>query len=466
MHYKSLRLPFLCSILGLLMLLLAACNSSTTLSGITNTTHLTAMQSALVTTSTSCPTPGNGRAAILPPLTGKQHQSVVYLSQKNTSTVVSKYDTKTGKKKDLFTFFNPNNSSVETSISPDGHWVTITLLRTDGSSVIQLVRIDGSYAQTLYCSKGTDFVSGVLLSPDQHHLAFNETDQNTQVTTLKVLDTTTGQISIELSSQQPGYPNELTLQRSVNSPVYQATRQESPTQAIKYSVRLMPQPGPRPNNAYIPIRWASKSSIYLLQIPTIAGSGSLPHQIYQLLDINKHVDQQSSNVKSIAASLQQNGCFSDDISSDQTQLICSTGPAHPMDPTKPSVNVEPISGGTLQTIFNAPTNSQVLARAAQGKTILFTVDNGGTSSQLYRVQTNGTGLKLLTSTNLPDIEYSIERSGSEFLPWTNASFDGKQYTVESLNVKGENSLIIGSMNGGTTTTIATHILTLVGWTAA
>jgi hypothetical protein len=164
--------------------------------------------------------------------------------------------------------------------------------------------------------------------------------------------------------------------------------------------------------------------------------------------------------------LQQDECLSYNITSDNTRLICSAGPVIPPDTTAPSINVEPITGGTLQTVFKTPSNSQVLALASQGQTILFAVDNIANGYQFYRVQTDGTHLKLLTSTKVSNNAYPMWDPTAGFLPWTNISFDGKQYALESTNSNSSSALVIGSMSGGATTTISTNVLTLIGWTMA
>ncbi|GER91631.1 hypothetical protein KDW_57930 [Dictyobacter vulcani] len=139
------------------------------------------------------------------------------------------------------------------------------------------------------------------------------------------------------------------------------------------------------------------------------------------------------------------------------------------DTTIPAVKIKPVSGGALHTLFTAPLNSQVLARAPRGQIILFTVNNDTTHvAQLYRINTDGTALKLLTSAKASYYTYDNYGDNS-YLPWTNVSHDGKHYAI----LKGTNhtiSLVIGNIDGGSPTTIAVSdnlILThIVGWTTA
>ncbi|GHO87987.1 hypothetical protein [Dictyobacter formicarum] len=462
MHYKSIRSLLVYCFLGLTVLLMTACGLQAT-SAASATLLSATTKPPSVTTLQNCPGQGQGRAAVMPALTTPQHQSVVYLWQKNTNAIVRRYDPLTGNKKDLFTFPNPYNNAAA-NVSPDGHWIIINRPAEGGGYVIQLVRIDGAYAQTLYCSSSSDFLSGVIISPNQHYLVFNEKNQNTLTDTLNLLDMTTGKIQTILSSLQPGYPGASAQQQAPNRLSVRANNQQQPLGEMRYASLFMPQGGPAPITAYIPLKWASNSSLYLLGVPVVVGSGSLPHQLYQLLDIKKPVDQQSTNLKSLTALLKQDGCQSYDITPDHRQLICSSYPMFGGDPTAPAVNVESISGGSLHPIFIAPTGSQVFARAPRAQTILFIVNTIPTHvSQLYRINVNGTGLKLLASSKASEYFYDPD----SYLPWTNVSRDGKHYVIRGRGSNdGTNTLVIGDLNGGSPTTVSTETPEfIVGWTA-
>ncbi|GLV58639.1 hypothetical protein KDH_54690 [Dictyobacter sp. S3.2.2.5] len=472
MHYKSVRSLLFCGFLGLIAVLMAACGLQTT--GETRATLLSATaQMSSVNTSQSCPAQGQGRMAVMPALTHPQHQSVVYLQHKNATETLSSYDPLTGNKQDLLTF--PNDvHNVEAHVSPDGHWVTIVRTMQQGLHyAIQLVRVDGSYAQTLYCSPTGDSLSGALLSPNQRYLVFNERmGQSTPEDALNLLDMKTGKVQTILSSLQPGYPGMAPSQQASVKPSAPVSYQ-LPQGRMRYANLSMPQPGLPPITAYIPLKWASDSSVYMLGMPVIPGSGSLPHQLYQLLDVKKPVTQQSTNVKSITAPLKQDGCQNYDITPDHRKLICSAYPAFGGDPTVPGVNVEPISGGSLQSLFTAPTGSQVFARASRAQTILFIVNTIPTHvSRLYSINVNGTGLKLLASANATEYYYTSYGNLldlNSYLPWTNTSRDGKHYAIlgsnNSTNIT--NTLVIGALNGGAPTTVSTvHPDLIVGWTAA
>ncbi|GER90011.1 hypothetical protein KDW_41730 [Dictyobacter vulcani] len=408
----------------------------------------------------------------MPALTRPQHQSVAYLWQDKTKTILSTYDKQTGSKKNLLTF--SENASVAANVSPDGHWIIVTQLTRGVGNAIKLVRIDGAYAQTLYCSASDNLLSSVLLSPNQHSLVFSESSNpilaNPQFT-LKRLDMATGKIQTLLSSLQPGYPGIQTLPQALGGTATQASSQQSQANIHAYSQLFMPQPGPPPVLGYLALKWASNSSLYLQSTSLVlSGGGIPPHDLYQLLDINKPVEQQSSNLKSLTAPLKQTNCDSYDITADNTQLICSGGPLYG-DPRRPAVRVEAVSGQSLHTVFTASPDDQVFARAARDHTILFTVNNVKTNvAQFYQINTDGSALKLLASAKASEYTFeSYTKSGdNSYLPWTNVSRDGKYYALIS-TTNYINSLVIGKMNGGSSNPnkIATNLqLRIVGWTAA
>ncbi|GER91624.1 hypothetical protein KDW_57860 [Dictyobacter vulcani] len=253
---KSMRLSFFSLFLMLMASLFAACGNLPTTTAAGSTAMLTARATPTpipVKTQQSCPANGNGRAAVMPALTTPQHQSVAYLWQDNTHVTLSKYDTKTHNKQNLLTF-SMAHDYVAANVSPDGHWIIVNQSTDGQTDALKLIRVDGKYTQTLYCAKGNNDLSGVLLSPDQHYLVFNERDINTMTDTLKLLDLSTGKIRVVLSSQQPGYPGATTQQ--------QASRQQPQVQ-MSFASQLMPLSGPPPMTIYIPLKWrATAASTY------------------------------------------------------------------------------------------------------------------------------------------------------------------------------------------------------------
>ncbi|WP_151759253.1 hypothetical protein [Dictyobacter vulcani] len=227
-----------------------------------------------VTTQTNCPGQGRGRAAVMPPLTILEHPGVVYLWWYNTHATVRKYDTLTGENHDLFTTHS-GNANVTANVSPDGHWIIINELTDAGVTAIELVNVNGSYKQTVYCSQRNSSLSGVLLSPDQHSLIFNEQNQHKQTDTLNILDMTTGKVRTVLSSLQPGYPGAPAPQQAVGGTPAQASSQQ-PAVEPRYASQFMPQPGLPPMKMYIPLKWISNSSLYLMGTSMLPSSAQCP----------------------------------------------------------------------------------------------------------------------------------------------------------------------------------------------
>ncbi|GCE28963.1 hypothetical protein KDA_44470 [Dictyobacter alpinus] len=452
MHPKTL----FGTVLMLIAVLISACNINA---------NATASNTTFVTT-TNCPGQERGRAAVMPALTSPQHQDVAYLWQDHAKTVLSEYDTQTGNKKKLLTF--TENDNVNANVSPDGHWIIVTQSTSDLENAIKLVRIDGAYAQTLYCSTSDNFLSSALLSPNQHSLVFSEVNPNTQTFTLNKLDMSTGKVQALLSSLQPGYPGVPIQPQAIGDTSTQASSQQPQANIHYYSQLLMPQSGKPPITGYIPFKWAGNSSLYLQSAAVVpSGGGAFPNNLYQLLDINKPVEQQSNNVKSLTAALKQGSCYNYDITADHTQLICSMGPSNPLDPTQPGVGVAAVNGTSLHNIFTASSSNQmVLASTPSGHMVLFIVNDVKTKlAQFYQINSNGTALKLITSAKAA--EYAYEGYGAR-KGYANVLHDGKYYALLAFT-NSTNMLVIGKLAGGspTTTKISDDIETrIVGWTAA
>ena len=106
--------------------------------------------------SRACPAAGLARSAVLAPLAaGSQtkNQAVVYVRQiqLHTSFVNEfvRYDAETGQATTLKVLSGVSISSAQ--ISPDGQWIVFVASSTQRSQ-LQVLRIDGSLLQTLYCA--------------------------------------------------------------------------------------------------------------------------------------------------------------------------------------------------------------------------------------------------------------------------------------------------------------------------
>ncbi len=123
------------------------------------------------------------------------------------------------------------------------------------------------------------------------------------MSTLYLLDMTTGKLQTELSPQQPNYPGIAQGQRQT-SWLSLSSSSSSRDKAID-----IPEVHPLPGThylIYIPLKWASNRSVYLLG--TLRGSGTPPHQLALLRDISKDGTHQQNNLQPISAAAEYNEC--------------------------------------------------------------------------------------------------------------------------------------------------------------
>jgi dipeptidyl aminopeptidase/acylaminoacyl peptidase len=218
-------------------------------------------------------------------MTAGNHPTIVYLAQdqdKNNG-MLQRYDITTASTR---TILKTNSADViqQANISPDGQWILFLSKMQDQSS-IQLIRIDGQQWQTLYCTPPQMSIDAALLSPDQHSLVFNQVNQDQSMSTLYLLDMTTGKLQTELSPQQPNYPGIAQGQQQTS---WLSSSSSSRGKAID-SPEIHPLPGTH-YLIYTPLKWANNKSVYLLG--SLRGAGGLPHQLALLQDISKDVTYQ------------------------------------------------------------------------------------------------------------------------------------------------------------------------------
>jgi hypothetical protein len=233
----------------------------------------------------ACPEKGIARGAVMSPMTAGNHPTIVYLAQdqdKNNG-MLQRYDITTASTR---TILKTNSADViqQANISPDGQWILFLSKMQDQSS-IQLIRIDGQQWQTLYCTPPQMSIDAALLSPDQHSLVFNQVNQDQSMSTLYLLDMTTGKLQTELSPQQPNYPGIAQGQQQTS---WLSSSSSSRGKAID-SPEIHPLPGTH-YLIYTPLKWANNKSVYLLG--SLRGAGGLPHQLALLQDISKDVTYQ------------------------------------------------------------------------------------------------------------------------------------------------------------------------------
>ncbi|GAC1348532.1 MAG: hypothetical protein NVSMB27_16640 [Ktedonobacteraceae bacterium] len=409
----------------ILMFLLSACNTPLAPNA-TNQSLLMSISSQnaqAVSVTTACPAPGMGRAAVLPALTVGTHQTLVYTSNQYDSrgmplsSALKRYDTVTKSTTNILTL--TGKPIHDAQVSADGQWVLFeTQIRLQ--TKLELMRIDGRYQQTLYCSNAAGIYE-MQWSTNRKFIVFDLNNSSTE--SVELLNTTTGAVQAELT------------------------------------VPLNSQ-----SNGLIVRTWLDYSRVYL----TNTQQDQPPNIIY-LLDTSKGPNQQLSDLITVF-----NGNFTDfDSSYDATKLFinaCSCGLGGNSGPG--TITVQPATGGQAQTLYSTANYAITSVRAVTATTLLFTIDNFsgiGQSDQsqngLWKMQTNGTGLTRLT-TDVPGQNSSLN-TFSQF-PWSNVSRDSTLYSIQ---VQGNMmaSINVGFLSGGTPTTAASSnssgtSLNIVGWT--
>ncbi|GCE05106.1 hypothetical protein KDAU_24350 [Dictyobacter aurantiacus] len=116
---------------------------------------LAATASTVSMHTTSCPAEGRARPAVLTPLThasSAPHQSLIYLQQTSAGgdggSAFMRYDSVTTR--NIVINQLPGKHLGQAQLSPDGQWILFVAI-TAQQSLLQLVRIDGKFLQTLYC---------------------------------------------------------------------------------------------------------------------------------------------------------------------------------------------------------------------------------------------------------------------------------------------------------------------------
>lgn len=432
----------------------------------TNTTSVatqkpTPSPTAIPQVQTSCPADG-ARAAIMPPiLVGNQgkDQSIIYTYIEQSSTFTSmlkKYDVTTGKKTNIL----KTASLIDyAQISNDGQWIIFVTGTAHGKSdsAIQLVRIDGQELQTLSCFSG--FTTTLAWSSDQKYLAFNSTGVG-----LYLLDMTSGKLQL-LLRDSTGYD-------------------------------------------YRPMKWSNNTDLYVTrfientQVQLNAGDGlggTLGHnELYLLRNVTSIASLQSTNPTQITIptipGASGDECQDFDVSPDNTHLLYSDchvqiTPDPPQSDTisytgPSTIASQLLSGGPSNTIYQDTAHGIHYARYINDSTILFvgsnTIMDTNTQGGLWKINTDGSGLTQLVSTQstaqAKDFILDLEKLNVPgYRPWFSVSPDGTMFALGIAHSSSHDmeSLLFGSLNGGSTTTFATtdvldsqknvYSVSLVGW---
>lgn len=354
--------------------------------------------------------------ATLAPLSGLNNPAVFYLTGMGgyqvlpSATSLVRYDLATGK---TTTLVHPTSDSsiIDATLSPDKQWLLLQIVTQDLQKVeLQVIRTDGSMLQTVYtsCTDGS-IPSGMdAWSPNGHEVAFPDS-----LTSVGVLDLASGRLQKFLL---PG------------------------TDATSYQ----------------PAFWADNQHL-LVKRSDGADASSVE---VELLDINKGANQKASDLTTIASlptfcsSIAPGDNGSQLFSSSCTTLNSNCQGSQVQGPSK--VNVLPATGGTARMIYSSQ-NKAVTAIASSGSSslLIYIENTGGDLSQdgLWKINADGSGLTRLTTTKALACQYN------QFAyPLTQISSDGTRYALLYMD-GGEQKLIVGSLAGGSPTTISAHQIT-------
>lgn len=390
----------------------------------------------------SCPANGTARAAVIEPLALGHHATLVYIVNEqsgNTPTfgTLKRYDTVTGKKVEIVKQAHTMVSEAE--ISADGQWVLFVSV-VARQARLQLIRMDGQGLQTLYCvnaaSNGADPTSAlnhVQWSTDQKLIAFDSYSD-------------AGGAVFILNAKMG------TLQRDLYTPG---------------------------SGAVYPVRtWLDHNQLYITN-PTIDAPASSVFILNTLLGGN----QTTSDLRQVLDEAASQFCWDFDSSFDGRQLFASQCQETP-DPNGPGagslsgpssiITGSATGGGALSTIFTNASLAIVSLRCVSANTLLLQTASTSTATAnngLWRVQTDGSGLKQLISfgggVGASGMSGTLNRYGQ--YPWSNVSRDGRLYAFEEdSSTQNTTTLLFGSLNGGSPTTLASigagTVLSVAGWT--
>lgn len=384
------------------LLLCSACGSAIPLTRGSTTSGRTTFSGSSSPLSTSCPSVGRARAAVMPALPSGHHTAVVYAANDGFSSTsggtgfLKLYDTMTGTTRQILR--EANTGIISAQVSADSQWILFySRSEMAGTTELQLVRVDGKYLQTLYCNE--ESFGDFLWSPDQKLVAFSVAPAVAGPTTeydlpsYYLLNLSTGDIHIVLV----------------------------------------------PDTHYIFWEWLDPTHLSLLDAAGMSYT----------LDISKGPNQHKSDlVPGIALPAHT---WSLNFSLDRKQLFfvqCAYGPEKSRAPC--SLKAQPVSGGAAHTIYRDQTHTLEEVRAISPTRLLFilTDDSSDTSQNgLWQINIDGTGLTRLTSTGNSYFNLASQSS------WSDVSRDGSMYSL--YDIGEQDKLYLGSFGSKKIILIAT-----------
>lgn len=320
-----------------------------------------------------------------------------------SATSLIRYDLATGKQTTLVAPSDKFGIS-DVRLSPDKQWLLFSTYmqnQNQSSTKLQLIRADGSMLQTLYESCSGFFAPGLAWSPNEQLVAFANPTVG-----INVLNLATGQMQTFLSNAAP------------------------------FSV--------------LPLSWINNQQLLFKQ------NNNTKYDVY-LLDISKGVNQQVSNLTPVASI--PAFCGNIALSDDGSQLFSSSctpfnGNCQGGQVQGPStVRAQSPVENKSSIIYNSPNRAVTAIHAVSASSLLIYIENTtGDLSQdgLWKINTNGSGLTRLTTTNALLCQY-----GQAAYPFTQITSDSQSYALLHFD-GGAQKLVTGSLAGGSPTTIETH----------
>ena len=383
---------------------------------------------------TQCPPAGTARSAVTAPLALGNHTNIVYTINGSNATgptfgALERLDVTTGTKTEILRLAHV--AIADPQLSADGQWLLFISSGADGLLKLQLLRMDGEGLQTLYCTHGPagnslSAMDNIQWSPNRKLVVFSTFNDNPNgggTSFIYMLNTSSGQLQRLLQIPR-GYTNAF------------------------------------------PEKWLDNTRFYLmLALP------DGPPGIIQLIDTSRGPNQDLSMLQPV---FQSNGGVAFDTTLDGSKLFVtqwSSSLAGNIGPS--SIFMASPTGGSQKVIYNSKTLAVTTVRVVSRTTLLLVIGNFAaqlplgpptptdtTQNGLWKINTDGTGLIRLTTSNSQLNQYTQ-------CSWSNVSRDGKMYAL-AVPGKGTDSLAFGSLNGGPPTILAQSSAgtasSIVGWT--
>src|ERR1700674_1172011 len=412
--------------LGILALvLLTGCSGPST----AQPTNSPTASTTAIAVSTTCPDSGKARAAVMASATLGNHPTVVYMDQPSANggpvpSSLIRYDVTTASKTEIV-----KSIINEAEVSPGGDWIAISSV-VAGQPLLQVVRTDGQYLQTLYCGESSWSLGGILWSRDGKSLLFESTGTS-------------------------GPP-----------PFFRLDLDKGTLQTLLRNNQLSAD--------YAPLSWLDGNRLLVGGRPVGIGPG---FEI-RILDLSRGPNQQASDLPSVMSSTVE--CF--DVDAGATALYTSEcngafsdqGGGTLRGPSTIRAQ-SPTGGGQKRVVLTSASLAVTQIRVVSPNLLLLSVANQDPANSsaagmngLWKVNTDGSGLSRLVGSAGKQGQFAA----FSHAVWANVSRDASLYAfqISALGKPPSYSLVVGPLAGGQATTVASRtdggLLLLVGWTTS